>query len=145
MVSLLWYQKDLTNTSPILSKKLYRKIWFRNYCNLLIQYFTLLLKNTLKEFVWRGINLFTLHKVLHHGYCKSYCFFKKFTVLTNSISYLFWKWVFTSYLAQLHKVFNSLYEIQLSLIERKLFYMEQHVVASSLSIQFFMNECNKIN
>ena len=52
----------------------------------------------------------------------------------------------TSYLAQLYKVFKSLYEIQLSLSERKLFYMEQHVaVASSLSIQFFKKECNKIN
>ena len=74
---MLRYQKDFTNASPILSKTLYSKIWFRNYCKLLLQYFTFLLNNTLKEFVWRGIYLFNLHNVLHNGYCKSYYVFLK--------------------------------------------------------------------
>ena len=55
-----------------------------------------------------------------------------FTVLTNSSSTCF-KYVFISYLAELYRVFNSLSEIKLSLTKRKLFYMEQHVVASNLS------------
>ena len=53
------------------------KIWFRNDCDLLLQYFTLLLTNTLKDIVWRVINLFTLQNVLHHGYCKRYYVYLK--------------------------------------------------------------------
>ena len=42
------------------------KIWFTNYCTLLLQYFKLLLKNTLTEFVWRVINLLNFYILLHH-------------------------------------------------------------------------------
>ena len=53
------------------------KIRFRNHCDLLLQYFTLLLTNTLKDIVWRAINLFTLQNVLHHGYCKRHYVYLK--------------------------------------------------------------------
>ena len=39
--------------------------------------------------------------------------------------YLFLKQVFTSYLAQLHKTYHSLYEIKLNLTKSKLSHIEQ--------------------
>ena len=44
----------------ILKLLIIQKKWFTNYCNSLVQYSKLFLKNTLKEFVLKGINQFTL-------------------------------------------------------------------------------------
>ena len=98
------------------------KIWFRNYCNLLLQHFTLLLKNTLKEFVWRGINLFTLHTALHHCYCKSYyVYLKCLQVCLTVFLFVFEMSIYFIFSTNLQGL-QLFYEIKLNLTKKSFLY-----------------------